>query len=100
MYAQDAVAPRDQLQREGQGQLQDPERPLLLCIARDAVPKAQRTDQTGSIPRRITALSDSSGVVTFGRSVTGNCDGQGNRPYPGLAEQMPTVEQRLRGAHR
>ena len=59
MHAPDAVAPRDPLQREGQGQLQDPERPLLHCVTGDAVLKA---DRTSSIPRRITAQPDSDGV--------------------------------------
>ena len=59
MNAQDAVAPREPPQREGQGHLQDPERTLLFRVARYAVLKA---DRTSSIPRRITAQLDSDGV--------------------------------------
>ena len=48
------VASRDPVQREGQGQLQDPERPLLFCVTAGAVLKVERKDRTGSMSWRIT----------------------------------------------
>ena len=89
MNAPDAVAPRDPLQREGQGRLEDPERPLLLRVARDAVLKVERTDRTGSILWGIVVPPDSNGTVTFAVPVTENCDAQGSRPHPGNIPTPP-----------
>ena len=70
MHVQDAVAPRDLLQRKGQGQLQDAERPLLLCVTRGAILKVERTDRRSNMTWRITAPPDSHGAVTFALPVT------------------------------
>ena len=48
------MAHRDPVQREGQGQLQDPERPLPFRVAGAAVPKVGRKGRTGTMPLRIT----------------------------------------------
>ena len=89
MNAQDAVAPRDTFQREGQGRLQDYERRLLLRVAGYAVLKTQRTDRTGSMLWLTTAPPDSNEVVTFGRPVTGDCDASGGHPHPGNIPTPP-----------
>ena len=56
------MASRNPVQREGQGQLEGPERPLLLRVTGDAVLKAERTDKRGNIPWRSTAPPDSNGT--------------------------------------
>ena len=56
MHVQDAVAPRDPLQREGQ--LQGAERPLLLCVTRGAVLKVEWAGRRSNTPWRITAPPD------------------------------------------
>ena len=83
MNAEDAVVPLEPVQREGQGQSQDSERPLLRLVVHDAVLKVERTDRRGGIPSRITALSDSNGAATFGPPVTGDCDARGSGLHPG-----------------
>ena len=82
MNAPDAVAPRDPFRREGQGPLQDPERPLLGLVVREPFLKVELTDRTGGIPRGTTAPSDSNGVVTLGWPSTGDSHAQGSRPQP------------------
>ena len=75
MNAQDAVAPRDPLQREGQGQLQDPERPLFFCVAEDAVWETGLVDGGSDIPRRVTRVtepSESNRTLTVALPVTGD----------------------------
>ena len=69
MHVQDAVAPRDPLQRKGKGQLQDAERPILLCVTRGAILNVDRTDRS-NMPWRITAPPDSNEAVTFALPVT------------------------------
>ena len=48
------MAPRDTVRREVQGQLPDPERPLLFRVAGDAVLQVERTDRRSNMPWRIT----------------------------------------------
>ena len=82
MNAPHAVTPRDPFRREGQGPLQDPERPLLGLVVRELVLKVELTERTGGIPRGTTTPSDPNGVVTFGRPSTGDSYSQGSRPQP------------------
>ena len=76
--APDAEPPRATFQREGQGQLQDPEHRLPSHVTGYAVLKTQRT---GSIPRLTPQPPDSSGVVTPGQPITGDYGAEGGQPH-------------------